>query len=167
MVIREQARVATISTSAPSSRLPTGCDRLLGRSHARVADPIVGGQLAADPFDGIERNAQVHHAPHVPQRQLEADQHDHFVGRDDLHELRIALHPFHFEFQRQDVGPGPLQIVQEQAGDAADQAQFDFRQRPTGDDTRFLAATQQPVDDRIEDRRVDVEDQVAFRAAWR
>ena len=32
------------------------------------------------------------HAADVAQRQLEADQHDDFVRRHDLHELRIALH---------------------------------------------------------------------------
>ena len=45
----------------------------------------------------------------------------------------------------------------------ADQPQLDLGQRPAGDGAGVFAAAQQAVDDRIEDRRVDVEDQVAFQ----
>ena len=89
--------------------------------------------------------------------------HHDFVGRDDLHELRIALDLDDFQLQLQDVFPGVAEFVEEQARDARDEPQFDFRQRPPGQRPALAAAAQQAVDDRIEDRRVDVEDQVAFQ----
>ena len=56
-----------------------------------------------------------------------------------------------------------VQLAKEQTGDPRDQPQFDFRQRPTRQRSALPAPTQQPVDDRVENRRVDVEDQVAFQ----
>ena len=89
--------------------------------------------------------------------------HHDFVGRDDLHQLRIALHLDDLELQLQDVFPGVAEFVEEQPGDPRHQPQLDFRQRPAGQRTALAAAAQQAVDDRIEDRRVDVQDQVAFQ----
>ena len=95
--------------------------------------------------------------------QLEADDHHDFVGGDDLHELRIALDLDDLELQLQDVLPGVAEFVEEQPGDPRHQAQLDFGQRTAGQGTALAAAAQQAVDDRIEDRGVDVEDQVAFQ----
>ena len=43
-----------------------------------------------------------------------------------------------------------------------DEAQLDFRQRSTDRRARVVAATQQAIDDRKEERQVDVENQLAF-----
>ena len=89
--------------------------------------------------------------------------HDDFVGRDDLHELRIALHLDDFELQVEDVLPGVAEFFEKQARDARDQPQLDFGQRPPGQRSALAAAAQHAVDDRIEDRGIDVEDEVAFQ----
>ena len=43
-----------------------------------------------------------------------------------------------------------------------DQPQFDLRQRPARRRRRLVAAAEQAIDDRIENRRIDVENQVPF-----
>ena len=128
-----------------------------------VGGPVVGRELAANPLNRIERNAHVHHAANFSQHQLETDENDHLIGRHNLHQLRIALHPLDRELERQHVLPGMAQLVEKELRDAGHQAELNFRQRPAGDGARLLAPPQQPVDDRIEDGRVDVENEVAFQ----
>ena len=128
-----------------------------------VADPAVGRQFVANPFDRIEWDAEVHHPPSLAHGELKADQHDHFIGRDNLYQLRIALHPIDFQIQLQYILPGMLHLVEEQAGDPRNQPQFDFRERPSGGWSRGGRAAQETIDDGKQNRRIDIQNQLPFQ----
>ena len=115
----------------------------------------------SDSFDGVEGNTQVHHASHAAERDFETDQDDDFIGRNDLHELRVALDAFHGKLEFHYVGPGFFQLVQKEIRDARHETQFDLCQRPSFDGSRFRSASQEAIDDREENLRVDIENQVA------
>src|SRR5205814_2100126 len=52
--------------------------------------------------------------------------------------------------------------LEKQIRDSRDEPQLDFGQRAAGDRRRIATPAEQPVDDRIQDRRVDIENQIAF-----
>ena len=77
---------------------------------------------------------------------FEADQHDDFVRRNNLHELRVALNLCDGQFQRNDVRPRVLQTGHADLRDPADELQFDLRQRSARDvDLRVPSASHQPI----------------------
>lgn len=77
--------------------------------------------------------------------------------------MRIAFDLADTELQFCDVRPGVFESLNGQRGDPRDELEFDFCQRPVREIEAgcLLASSQQPVNDRKDDRRVEVEDQVA------
>ena len=134
------------------------------RAASAVGDPTVGRELLPDALDRVERNAQVHHAADVAQRQLEADQHHDFVRRHDLHQLRIAFHALDRQLQLEHVFPGVLHLLARTASVIRDTSRSSISvsgRRASG--AGSLPPPSKPIDDRKQDRQVDVEDQVAFQ----
>src|SRR5262245_28207905 len=56
-----------------------------------------------------------------------------------------------------------FQLAEKQARNPPHEPQLDLRERASRDRSGVFAAAQQSVNDRIQDRGVDVEDQVAFQ----
>src|SRR5207244_2535105 len=61
------------------------------------------------------------------------------------------------------VFPGVTQLLEKQVRDPRDEPQLDLCQRTAGNRRWVAPSAEQPVDDRVEDRRVDIEDQVSFQ----
>src|SRR6185369_14597805 len=91
-------------------------------------EPVLGGQILDDGLDDVVGDAEVHRAGAVGHLHFEADDDDDFVGRDDLHELRVALAGGDGEVEGLDAGPGFGEGGEATGGHFADEARLDLRE---------------------------------------
>src|SRR3954470_4489570 len=123
-----------------------------------IANPTIRGEPCGNAFDRIERNAEVHHPARIADRQLEADKHDDFVRRHDLHELRIAFDVVDREIELKHVFPRMFHLFAEQIGDPRDEPKLDFSEWPADNSSGVVAAAQKAIDDRKKEREIDIKD---------
>jgi hypothetical protein len=97
------------------------------------------------------------------QLQLEADDHHHLVGGDDLHDVRVRLHLAEREVDRPHRFPRLAERRHALVEDLLDQPRLDERHRPLRDEHLVVGPAQQPVDDRVDDQRADLQAQLAVQ----
>ena len=93
--------------------------------------------------------------------QLEADDDDDFVGRDDLNELRVGLGLGELEADLRDSGPGFGEVGEGAVGEAFDEAPFDLGEGALRDEEVGAGAAEEAVDDGVDDEGGDFEAHLA------
>ena len=164
VLIRVCAKLHRQSRPASCADAPADLLDALGRGlAAAVGDPAVGRELAADPLDRVVRDAEVHHAAHrrrcVSSKLISTT--TSFGGTIctscGLLSTRTTASFSSSTFSQAWCSSSRNSLVIRETSRSSISVSG---RRASG--AAFAPAAQQPVDDRIEDRRVDVENQVAF-----
>ena len=75
----------------------------------------------------------------------------------------VAFHAFDTKRQFDHIFPRFVKFREEQPGHLIDESHFKLGQWPAKLGTRFFPAPKQPVEQRKDDRRIDIEDDIAFK----